>query len=222
MSADSIHIGLIPDGNRRYAQQRGIPVWQGHLLGKQKIEQFLDWCLEYPEIKRVTIYGLSTENLQRSPEEVGQLWSLYTEAINSFAQNPKVRDKQVQLRVLGDSEVWRPDLRDAVKHAIASTKQYSRLIMNIMIAYGSKYEISSAVKKVAKKPLETLDKFLLVQEPVDLVIRTGNQHRLSNFMLYQASYAEIWFSKKMWPAFSKKEFTEIMKWYFEQQKRYGK
>ena len=91
-----------------------------------------------------------------------------------------------------------------------------------MLAYGSKLEIHEAVKEVMRKPFEKLDKALYVREPLDLVIRTGDQHRLSNFMLYQASYAEIYFSKKMWPDFTRKDFDKVIAWYHEQQRKFGK
>jgi len=91
-----------------------------------------------------------------------------------------------------------------------------------MLAYGSKFEIDNAVKNIVKKPLESIDKFLMVKEPLDLIIRTGGQRRLSNFMLYQASYAEIYFTDTLWPEFSKQEFDKIMEWYQEQVKNFGK
>ena len=103
-----------------------------------------------------------------------------------------------------------------------STKHYSKHILNILLGYGSKFEINNAIKQAIKKPIKTIDKTLLVKEPLDLVIRTGGQCRLSNFMLYQASYAEIYFSKTLWPAFTKKEFGNIIKWYYKQQKNFGK
>jgi undecaprenyl diphosphate synthase len=90
-----------------------------------------------------------------------------------------------------------------------------------MLAYGSKFEINQALKEAIKKPITRLDRALYVKEPLDLIIRTGNQHRLSNFMLYQASYAEIYFSDKLWPEFTRKEFDKVMNWYFEQQRRFG-
>lgn len=136
--AKGIHIGLIPDGNRRYAKQKGLPVAVGHWEGKKKISEFLDWCLEYPEIKTVTIYGLSTENLHRSDEEVENLWDLYTQTINEFARDPKVKEKQIRIRVLGDKNMWHPDLNEAVKHAINSTKQYSKILLNVLRIVGEK------------------------------------------------------------------------------------
>lgn len=217
-----IHLGIIPDGNRRFAKTSGKSPWEGHLLGAEKTREFLDWCSEYPEIKRVSVYALSTENLKRSKEELDQLWKIFTKEVRKISSDPVIKERGIQIRIFGDKDLWRPDLREAAKEAIKSTKQYSKHILNIMLAYGSKLELNNAVKKVVGKPIETIDNFLMVKEPLDLVIRTGGQHRLSNFMLYQASYAELYFTDTLWPEFTKKEFDQIMDWYKEQEKKFGK
>ncbi|UCD03301.1 MAG: di-trans,poly-cis-decaprenylcistransferase [Candidatus Aenigmatarchaeota archaeon] len=216
-----IHIGLIPDGNRRYAVEKGINVLEGHRLGAKKIEEFLEWCDEYPEIRMVSIFALSTENLNRSRTEVNALWRVYRDELKKLLKHPSVKKKKMRVRVLGERGVWRPDIKDIVKELYDSTKSYSRTFLNIMLAYGSKLEINEAVKEVIRKPFEKLDKALYVKEPLDLVIRTGKQHRLSNFMLYQASYAEIYFCDKLWPDFTRKDFDHIMRWYHEQQRKFG-
>jgi len=217
-----IHIGLIPDGNRRYALEHGKHVFDGHLEGARRIEEFLDWCEEYPEIKMVSIFALSTENLNRPAEEVRILWNVYKNELRKLLKDPRVREKKIKVRVLGNDGVWKPEIKEIVKELLESTKSYSRYVLNLLLAYGSKFEIKQAVKETIKKPFTKLDKALYVKEPLDLVIRTGRQHRLSNFMLYQASYAEIYFSDTLWPEFSRQEFDRIMEWYFEQQRKYGK
>lgn len=216
-----IHIGLIPDGNRRYAKKRGKPPWQGHWDGAKKIEDFLDWCLEYPEIKRISIFALSTENLERSRREVSELWDVYKAQFKSMLTNPKIKDNGIQVRILGNDGVWKAGVRDVARELVDSTKSYSKHILNILLAYGSKFEINRAVMKLAGRPVRAVDRFLMVREPLDLVIRTGGQRRLSNFMLYQAAYAELWFSDALWPEFSEAEFSKVMNWYHRQQKNLG-
>jgi undecaprenyl diphosphate synthase len=217
-----LHIGLIPDGNRRYAIENNLPHIKGHMLGAKKLEEFLDWCDEHPKIKMVSIFALSTENLKRPKIEVDFLWEVYKNELRKLLNNPKVKKQKIKVRVLGDHGVWRPDIKEIVRELYYSTKSYSRMVLNVMLAYGSKFEINQAMKETIKKPFTRLDKALYVKRPLDLVIRTGRQHRLSNFMLYQASYAEIYFSDTLWPEFSKKEFDKIMDWYFEQQRKFGK
>lgn len=217
-----IHVGLIPDGNRRYAVENDRPIFEGHIEGAKRIEEFLDWCDDYPQIKMVSIFALSTENLNRPPEEVQVLWEVYKDELRKLLKNPRIREKKVKVRVFGDHGMWKPDIKEIVKELYNSTKTYSRLALNILLAYGSKFEIKQAMKETIKKPFTKLDKALYVKEPLDLVIRTGRQHRLSNFMLYQASYAEIYFSDKLWPEFTREDFEKIMEWYFEQQRKFGK
>ena len=219
----SLHVAIIPDGNRRFARQKGNRPWEGHFKGDQKLRDFLDWCLEYPEIKTISIYALSTENAtQRSKEELDALWGIYKKALEDITTDSRIKKNQIKVRVFGDSGLWRPEIKDVAKAAVNSTKNYSRYILNIMLAYGSKFEINNAIKKIVGKPIQTIDKMLMVKEPIDLVIRTGGQRRLSNFMLYQASYAELYFTDTLWPDFTKKEFDHVIKWYWQQQKNFGK
>jgi undecaprenyl diphosphate synthase len=217
-----IHIGLIPDGNRRYAVEREKPAIWGHAMGAKRIEDFLEWCDDYPEISMVSIFALSTENLKRPKEEVDALWEVYGAELKKLLNDPRVKKNKIKVRVVGERGTWKPDIKQIVKELYNSTKSYSRVVLNIMLAYGSRLEIKRAMKETMRKPFDRLDKALYVREPLDLVIRTGNQHRLSNFMLYQASYAEIYFSGKLWPEFTRKDFDEVMDWYHEQQRKFGK
>ncbi|NIO21822.1 MAG: di-trans,poly-cis-decaprenylcistransferase [Candidatus Aenigmarchaeota archaeon] len=226
---DLIHIALIPDGNRRYARKLGKPIWHGHYAGAKKIEEFLDWCLEYDKIKTVSVFALSTENLNRTKEELGHLWKIYKNQLFRSLSSEKIRKREIKVNVFGTENIWREDVRQAARDTMKLTAQYSRKVINILLSYGSKFEIVNAIKKIAEKGIKRtriaeglLDKYLWVSQPVDLIIRTGDQQRLSNFLLYQSAYAEIYFSKTMWPEFSKKEFEKIMKWYFKQKRKFGK
>jgi undecaprenyl diphosphate synthase/tritrans,polycis-undecaprenyl-diphosphate synthase [geranylgeranyl-diphosphate specific] len=190
-------------------------------MGAKKIEQFLEWCMEWPEIKYISIFALSTENLNRSEEEKEKLWQIYRKKFKQMIKDERIKRNGIQVRVIGDKELWRPDVKDVIKELVRATKDYSHYILNILLAYGSKFEINWAIKRAIKKPIKTIDKYLLVSQPLDIVIRTGGQHRLSNFMLYQARYSEIYFTQTLWPAFTKAEFNKIMRWYFEQQRKFG-
>jgi undecaprenyl diphosphate synthase len=224
----TIHIALIPDGNRRYAKKHHRPVWYGHIMGSKNIERFVDWCAEYKEIKTITIFALSTENLTRGGKEIDKLWGIYKNYLRRVARSKKTKEHGIKVNILGSEGVWRSDVRQAARDAMKLTAQYSRKVVNIMLSYGSQFEIINAARKaldkgVKKGPVKKLfDDYLMVSQPVDLIIRTGDQHRLSNFMLYQSAYAEIYFSKTMWPDFTRKEFDKIMKWYFKQQRKFGR
>lgn len=217
-----IHIAIVPDGNRRWARKRGLPVWKGHEKGSKRLNEMLDWVAEYPEIKTVSIFALSAENLERSKEEVGGLWNVFLENFSEMLNGPKAKERGCRVRIVGETGSWRPDVKSVARDLIDSTKTHSKFVLNILLAYGSRFEISDAVKKMMKRPTSALDNFLMVKEPVDMIIRTGGQHRLSNFLLYQAAYAELIFLDKFWPDITKEDFDSCMKEYFKRARKFGR
>jgi len=225
----NIHIAIIPDGNRRYARSMSKPVWWGHVKGAQKLKEVANWCLDEPDVGMVSVYALSTENLNRKKEELDKLWSIYNREFNSLVGDSNIKKQGLSIRIVGDSSMWRKDVRAAAKDLMNATKDYTRGVLNILLAYGSQFEIINSARKLVKKGISTVPpvedsfrKFLMVSEPVDLIIRTGGEHRLSNFLLYQSAYAEIYFSDALWPAFSKKEFKKILTWYRNRERRIGR
>lgn len=215
--------------NRRWARKRNRPEWYGHLAGAKKMEQFMDWVLEHPEIKMVSIYGLSTENLQRNEKELKRLWDIYKREIKKLRSSKKIKENNVRINIIGEEAFWRSDFKHAAKSVMKTTENYTKNVLNVLIAYGSQSEILSSIKKIAKAgvkaipPLRnTLINYLMVNRPADLIIRTGGQQRLSNFLLYQAAYAEIYFTNTLWPDFSKKEFERILKWFWDQERKFGR
>lgn len=185
--------------------------------------------LEHPEIKTVSVYALSTENLARSRAELGRLWQVYHDEFVRICDDPKIAERGLRVNVIGNSAIWRPDVRHAAKQVMSVTKDYTRGVLNILLAYGSQSEILSAVRKAVKAgarcvPLipDMFNRFLMVDSPVDLLIRTGGEHRLSNFLLYQAAYAQIHFSQALWPDFSRAEFERVLRWYKGCQRKFGR
>ncbi len=224
----NIHLAIIPDGNRRWAKKHKKPVWYGHFKGAKKMEEFLDWCLEHPEIKMVSIYALSTENLKRDKKELKKLWDIYKKEFNKLLNSKKVKNNEIRVNIVGDMNAWRNDVRKLALTLMKVTENYTRYILNILLAYGSHFEILNAIKKIVGRSIkhnpllkESFSKFLMVNRPVDLIIRTGGQYRLSNFLLFQAAYAEIYFSDTLWPDFSKKEFEKILRWFQKQKRKFG-
>jgi tritrans,polycis-undecaprenyl-diphosphate synthase [geranylgeranyl-diphosphate specific] len=224
-----IHVAIIPDGNRRWARKKNKPEWYGHLAGAKKMEQLMDWVLEHPEIKMVSVYALSTENLNRNEKELKKLWSIYEREIKKLLTSKKIKDNNVRVNIVGEESFWRPDFKHLSKYVMKNTENYTRSVLNILIAYGSQYEILSSIKKIAKvgvkaiPPLkDALIKYLMINKPVDLIIRTGGQRRLSNFLLYQAAYSELYFTDTLWPDFSRKEFEKILKWFCSQERKFGR
>lgn len=223
-----IHIALIPDGNRRYAQKIGKPNYYGHFIGAKKIREFINWCIDYDNIKMVSIYALSTENMNRKKKELEYLWNLYKKEFTRLKKEKSIREKEIKINVFGNEEIWRDDVKQVAKDIMCFTASYSRKIVNILLSYGSKFEIINAIKKIISNKLKTsnimkcFDDYLLVSKPVDLVIRTGGYKRLSNFLLLQSAYAEIYFTNTLWPEFTKIEFDSIMNWFYKQQRNFGR
>lgn len=228
------HLGVIIDGNRRWAKKRGLPPWEGHRAGAEKLGKFLEWCLEVG-IPYVSIYTLSTENLNRPKEEVEKLFEILKEYVNSLLSDKEkfslLEKYEVKVRFVGElNRLPKPLLRLMYK-LMKKTANFQKRVLNFLVAYGGKSELVNAFKKIAKEIVKKgkiqitekdIEKHLYVSVPVDLVIRTGGYQRLSNFLLWQCSYAEIYVTKTLWPDFSKREFVRALKWFSKQKRNFGR
>lgn len=193
------------------------------------MEELFDWCSKRDDIGMITIYALSTENLKRDEKELEHLWDIYKKGLEKLAKNNEKYGNKLKIVIKGDVGSWKKDFKETAVDVMKATKSYTGGVLNILLAYGSQFEILDSVRKIAAAGIHStkltdkmFNKCLMVSNPVDLVIRTGDEHRLSNFLLYQAAYAEIYFSKSMWPEFSRKEFNEVLKWYYSRERRMGK
>jgi undecaprenyl diphosphate synthase len=227
------HIGIIIDGNRRWGKKHGLPAWKSHRKGAETLERCLRWCLELG-IPVVSFYTLSSENLKnRSKREVKEIFNLYYKYLRKWERGEDgLLDKyQVQVRFIGDLEKLPLGLRKLIGKIMRHTAKYQRHVLNLLINYGSHFELTDAVKKIVNKALKTgrvritkktIEKNLSVPVPIDLIIRTGGYARLSNFLLWQAAYAEIYFTDTLWPDFSKHELIKAIKWFNSIQRNYGR
>jgi tritrans,polycis-undecaprenyl-diphosphate synthase [geranylgeranyl-diphosphate specific] len=227
------HIGIIIDGNRRWARARGMKPWMGHWKGVKNLEKILNDCLEL-NVPEVSVYTLSTENLKRSKRELDELFKIFYHYFDEWEKEKDdgfLEKYQVKVRFIGDLERLPPKLVRTMGRIMRKTAKYQKRALNILIAYGSKFEIKEAMKKIAEKIIKTggieisekdIEANLFVKTPIDLLIRTGGANRLSNFMLWQNSYAELYFTKKYWPDFSKKDLIKAIDWFNKQQRNFGK
>ncbi len=226
------HLGVILDGNRRWARKRGLPPWVGHRYGAKKFEKFLNWCLELG-IKQVSAYVLSTENLKnRSKREIDEIFKILKDFFKRWEKEQSVLEKyQVKVRFIGNLEKLPKSILRIIGKIMQKTSKYQRRIINILIAYGGKYELSQAVKKAVEKAIrlgkieiteKDIEENLMVADPVDLIIRTGGYSRLSNFLIWQASYAEIYVTKTLWPDFTKRELIKAIKWFNSVERKFGR
>ena len=226
------HIGFILDGNRRWAEKHNIPRWMGHMKGGlPKTEDVLDWCLELG-VPQVSMFVLSTENLDRPKKEVESILDAVYKGLEILEKKQSLLDKyEVNVKFVGELNRLPPKMLKIIGKIIQKTAKYQKKVLNIMIAYGSQFELTETFKKIAEKVLKTgvititpkdIEQNLLVPAPIDLVVRTGGMSRLSGFMMWQAAYAEIYFTKTLWPDFTKQELIKAIKWFSEMQRNYGK
>jgi len=223
------HIGIIMDGNRRWAAKRGLTVNQGHEAGAKALAKIVEHCLDLG-VKTLTVYALSTENWRkRTKEEVKGIFDLLVRIAEE--KKEEYKKKGVKVAILGDFQAFPRRVVRAIKEILAVVKKHERLKVNLALNYGGRDEILRAVKKIIAEgfPPEKLteknfSKFLYTNgEPdPDLIIRTGGELRLSNFLLWQMSYSELYFTDTLWPDFTPEELDKAIADYQKRQRRFGK
>lgn len=222
------HIAIIQDGNRRYAQQFQIPRSMGHRAGAARTEQMLDWARDLG-IRHITLYSFSTENFQRDAEEVGDLFCLFKEKFLKVTDDPRVHREGIRVQVMGDRTLLPDDLREVIEKAESATRDYSGYHLNVALAYGGRNEILKAAARIlggVRSGAYTPDEITpeLVEEhlhagknipPVDLIIRTGNECRTSNFLPWLANGHEstVYFCAPYWPLFRKIDLMRAIRVY---------
>jgi len=219
------HIAIILDGNRRYARKLGIAKFKGHEKGFNKIKELLEWCMELG-IKEVSLYCFSTENFKRNKKEVDYLFNLFRKKIESFKKDKLIHDNKVKISVVGRIGMFPEDMQKEMKEVMEMTKDYDNYRLNLALAYGGRGEIVDAVKRIIGSGVKEVNEDVIkdnlyLKNDVDLLIRPGGERRLSNFLLWQNSYAELWFSEKLWPEFSKEDLVKAVEWFKSRERRFG-
>lgn len=227
------HIGIITDGNRRYAKSMGISANEGHVKGKEKLEEVLEWCMEIGT-RAVTIYGFSTENFTRNPEEVEFLLHLINDSLLSLMKDERVSRDKIRVKVIGELKLLPDFLRETIEKVQKGTESYDDFRLNLAIGYGGREEIINAVRKIAenvkdgKISVEDINEKLFssylydstIPDP-DLIFRTSGEERISNFLLWQSAYSELYFSDINWPDLRKVDFLRAVYTYQGRKRRFG-
>jgi tritrans,polycis-undecaprenyl-diphosphate synthase [geranylgeranyl-diphosphate specific] len=227
------HVAIIMDGNRRYAKDFGMLVSEGHDKGRQKLEDVLEWCMEIG-VKMLTVYAFSTENVGRSKGEVDTLMRMFVENFRRLGDDQRVHKNKIRVRVLGQRDLLPKDLQDAIQYAEDKTKGYDKYFFNLAVGYGGREEILQGIKKLAEAVKEgklkvdeidekTFSKFLYTKDmpDPDLILRTSGEERISNFLLWQLAYSELYFSDIYWPGFRKIDFLRAVRSYQLRKRRFG-
>ena len=219
------HIGIIMDGNGRWAKMRGKERSYGHKVGSENVDRIVSYAFERG-IKVMSLYAFSCENWQRPKAEVDELMRLLDVYMKKFIK--KVLKNDVRLSVMGDIEKLSPSLQESIKKAMQDTENKQNFVLNIGINYGGRQEIVNAVNKLVKDgkdiTVESISENLYTApfgEP-DIIVRTGGEYRLSNFMLFQGAYSELYFTDVLWPDFNEKEFDKVLVEYSKRTRRFGK
>jgi tritrans,polycis-undecaprenyl-diphosphate synthase [geranylgeranyl-diphosphate specific] len=230
------HVGVILDGNRRWATEKvGRPL-EGHKYGAITGERFLEWCLDLG-IKTVTIYALSTENLSRSEAELDSILRVIEDEALKLAYDERIHKNQVKVKAIGRLDLLPSRLRLIIKQVEDATKDYDRHYLNIALAYGGRAEIIDATRKIVEDSKAGIIHVDLIDENLfrkylytahlpnpypDLIIRTSGEERLSGFLLFQAAYSEFCFLDVYWPAFRKIDLLRAIRIYQGRKRRFGK
>lgn len=222
------HIVLFPDGNRRWAREKGVQSLEGHKKGYENLLDFAEWC-KNKGVKILTAFGFSTENWNRAPEEVAYLMKLLEDCLIENLE--KYTKDDVRVRVIGQRERLPKSLQRAAMTVEEKTINNSSLFLNLAISYGGRWDIVNATKKIIedKIPPEKIDEQLFESylstaglPAPDFIIRAGGEKRMSNFVLWQGAYSELYFSPKMWPEFTEQDLDEALAEYDRRQRRFGK
>jgi len=222
------HVAIIMDGNGRWAKRRGLPRLEGHQAGAQNIRPIIK-CFNQHHIKYVTLYSFSTENWNRPEDEVAGLLHLFEESINKYVS--ELHENGIKLRHLGHLEELPQSLQLAINKAIELTKNNTSMTLNFALNYGGRLEILDAVRHIITEGIQVqnideklFDNYLYTAglPDVDLLIRTGGEFRISNFLIWQAVYSEYYFTKVLWPDFNQKELEKALLIYSQRQRRFGK
>lgn len=222
------HIVLFPDGNRRWAKQKGIASLEGHMQGYNNLLDFAEWC-KNRGVKVLTAFGFSTENWNRTKEEVYYLMNLLEKCLIDNLE--KYQKDGTRVRVIGQRERLPQSLQKTIEKVEKATANNSNLFLNLAISYGGKWDILQAIKKIVedKIPAEKIDENLFESylstaglPAPDFIIRAGGEKRMSNFVLWQAAYSELYFSPKLWPDFTEQDLGQALEEFDQRQRRFGK
>ena len=219
------HIAIIMDGNGRWAKKRLMPRSFGHKKGMERMIGLMEHAFDLG-VDYITVYALSTENLKRPQEELNGLFDLIRNHFSEYME--RICARGVRLRVIGDTSLLPDDVQKILTDSQEKTEKYSGKGVNVALCYGARAEIvraaNLAVERGEKLTEESFSSLLYTggQPDPDLIIRTGKEVRLSNFLLWQAAYAELYFSDKMFPEFSDKDLDGAIEWFNQRVRRFGK
>lgn len=216
------HVAIIMDGNGRWAKKRLLPRAEGHSQGVEALNRVVESAVQLG-IKRLTVFAFSSENWARPAPEVAMLMKLFAQALHRWCE--PLAKAGVRLRVIGDKTAFSDSVKEAIEASERATANGSNMELVIAANYGGRWDVCQATQQVIDTGLdmtpENLSKYMTVPD-VDLLIRTGGECRISNFLLWQSAYAEIYFTERLWPDFDAKDLEDALEWYVRRERRFGR
>lgn len=219
------HVAVVMDGNGRWAKARFLPRVEGHRRGMAALKRLTE-AARKAGIRHLTVFAFSSENWKRPADEVNALMRFFVDGLTREAE--PLSEAGIRLHVVGDTKVFSPELQAAIRTAEQMTEGAQAMTLNICANYGGRWDVVDAVNRLVRdgKPVtvETVTDAVSMQwaGPVDLMIRTGGEQRISNFLLWQLAYAELWFAEVLWPDFSEADFNEALTWFAGRERRFGR
>lgn len=219
------HVAVVMDGNGRWAKARFLPRVEGHRRGMAALKRLTE-AARKAGIRHLTVFAFSSENWKRPADEVNALMRFFVDGLTREAE--PLSEAGIRLHVVGDTKVFSPELQAAIRTAEQMTEGAQAMTLNICANYGGRWDVVDAVNRLVRdgKPVtvETMTDAVSMQwaGPVDLMIRTGGEQRISNFLLWQLAYAELWFTEVLWPDFSEADFNEALTWFAGRERRFGR
>lgn len=219
------HVAVVMDGNGRWAKARFLPRVEGHRRGMAALKCLTE-AARKAGIRHLTVFAFSSENWKRPADEVNALMRFFVDGLTREAE--PLSEAGIRLHVVGDTKVFSPELQAAIRTAEQMTEGAQAMTLNICANYGGRWDVVDAVNRLVRddKPVtvETVTDAVSMQwaGPVDLMIRTGGEQRISNFLLWQLAYAELWFTEVLWPDFSEADFNEALTWFAGRERRFGR
>lgn len=219
------HVAVVMDGNGRWAKARFLPRVEGHRRGMAALKRLTE-AARKAGIRHLTVFAFSSENWKRPADEVNALMRFFVDGLTREAE--PLSEAGIRLHVVGDTKVFSPELQAAIRTAEQMIEGAQAMTLNICANYGGRWDVVDAVNRLVRdgKPVtvETVTDAVSMQwaGPVDLMIRTGGEQRISNFLLWQLAYAELWFTEVLWPDFSEADFNEALTWFAGRERRFGR
>lgn len=226
------HIGIILDGNRRFSKKLMQEPWKGHEYGAKKVESLLEWCKEL-DIKELTLYAFSMQNFNRPKTEFDYLMKIFKENFERLNNDKRIYENKIKINIIGRIHLFPENVKKAMYEIMEKTKNHDNYIINFAMAYGGHEEIIDTIKKIGRKiesgeikpeqiNEELVDSNLYMKDQPDFIIRTGGDHRTSNFLIWQSWYSEWFFLQKTWPEFEKEDLINCINEFNSRERRFGK